>query len=129
MAAAQQYVRLTGQVRVEYNNAPLLAASRVSMRIAKPISKQKSATMVGIAEGIPDPSGNIKIMPDASGRSVTPQDLVLQEGGGTLVFIVGAQRYQITGVVFTDASLDNDPGAASLDNTVGFEGAIVKRIA
>lgn len=130
MPNAVQFIRMTGQIHVDLNNTPMLKASRISIRIAKPISKQKSATAVGIAEGIPDPSGNIKIIPQANNPdSLDPQDLVLAEGGGTLVFKWGLKKYQVTGVFFTDASADNDPGVASLDNTVGFEGAIIKRIA
>lgn len=129
MANAIQYLRLTGQVKVSYNGIPLLTASRISMRINKPISKQKSATTVGVAEGIPDPSGNMRLMPGATGSNPSPESLVLMEGGGTLVLEKGNEKYQVSGVVFTEANMDNDPGVASLENTAGWEGALVKRIA
>lgn len=128
MAANVRYLAMQGQLQVLRNNIPIINASRISIRVAVPISKQKSATLVAIAQGVPDPSGNIKLIPDADGRLPNSLDLV-QYNGDTLVIVWGPRRYQVSGVYFTDASADNDPGAASLDDTVGWEAGTIKQIA
>ena len=89
---------------------------------------QASINIVAIAQGVPDPSGNIKLIPDADGTLPNSLDLA-QYNGSTLVLVWGRRRYQLSGVFFTDASADNDPGAGSLDDTVGFEAATIKQLA
>lgn len=128
MPKQYRYLPMQGEIQVLRNNIPIVNASRVSIRVAVPISKQKSATIVAIAQGVPDPSGNIKLIPDADGQLKNSLDLI-QYNGDTLVFVWGRRRYQVSGVFFTDASADNDPGAASLDDTVGWEAATIKQIA
>lgn len=127
-ATTYQYIPMEGALEVLVNNLPILNASKISLRIATPISKQKSATMVGVAVGIPDPSGNIKLIPDANGLLVNSIDLAQRYQGATIVIVWNTRRYQISGTFWTNASADNDPGAASLDDTVGFEGATIKQI-
>ena len=130
MAQASQFIQLTGQIFLWFNNIPLPTCTRVSIKLTKPINKQKSGSVVGIATGIPDPSGNLRFMtPADSSQAVNTLGLVLQDNPGTLVMQEGTARYQITGVVWGDASHDNDPGQASLENTIGFEGAIMKQTA
>jgi len=124
-----QYLPMEGQIEILVNNIPIVNASKISLRLATPISKQKSATRVGIAQGIPDPSGNVKLMPDADGRLPNSLDLALKYQGATCVIVWNTRRYQLSGVYWTDASFDNDPGAASLDDTVGFEAGTIKQIA
>jgi hypothetical protein len=130
MAQAQQvqYLPMEGQLEVLINNIPIVNASRISIKLSTPISKQKSASIVGIAIGIPDVSGNIKLIPDADGRLVNSKDLALRYQGATGVIVWGTRRYQCSGMFWTDASTDNDPGAGSLDDTVGFEAATFKQI-
>lgn len=123
-----RYLPMEGQLQVLRNNIPIVNASRISIKLATPISKQKSATIVAIAQGVPDPSGNIKLIPDADGTLPNSLDLA-QYNGSTLVLVWGRRRYQLSGVFFTDASADNDPGAGSLDDTVGFEAATIKQLA
>jgi hypothetical protein len=129
MGTQVRYLPMEGQLQVLRNNIPVANASRISIKLVTPISKQKSATIVAIAQGVPDPSGNIKLIPDADGRLPNSLDLALQLNGSTLVIVWGRRRYQLSGVFFTDASADNDPGAGSLDDTVGFEAATIKQIA
>lgn len=129
MGTQVRYLPMEGQLQVLRNNIPVVNASRISIKLATPISKQKSATIVAIAQGVPDPSGNIKLIPDADGVLPNSLDLALQLNGSTLVIVWGRRRYQLSGVFFTDASADNDPGAGSLDDTVGFEAATIKQIA
>lgn len=124
-----QYLAMEGELEVLVQNLPIVNASKISLRLATPISKQKSSTRVGIAVGIPDPSGNMKLMPDADGRLPNSLDLALRYQGVTMVIVWNSRRYQLSGVFWTDASADNDPGAASLDDTVGFEAATIKQIA
>lgn len=129
MGTQVRYLPMEGQLQVLRNNIPVVNASRISIKLATPISKQKSATLVAIAQGVPDPSGNIKLIPDADGQLPNSLDLALALNGSTLVIVWGRRRYQLSGVFFTDASADNDPGAGSLDDTVGFEAATIKQIA
>jgi hypothetical protein len=129
MGTQVRYLPMEGQLQVLRNNIPVANASRISIKLVTPISKQKSATIVAIAQGVPDPSGNIKLIPDADGRLPNSLDLALQLNGSTLVIVWGRRRYQLSGVFFTDASADNDPGAGSLDDTVGFEAATIEQIA
>lgn len=123
------YIVMEGKLAVEVDGVPILHASRISVRLAQPISKQKSATLVGIARGVPDPSGNMKLIPDKDGRMPNSIDLSLRYQDVTIVIIWGNRRYQVTGVQWTDASADNDPGQASLDDSVGWEGAVLKQLA
>lgn len=129
MPQANQFLLLEGQVKVRINGASAISASRVACSVSRPVSKQKSATMVGIAMGIPDPTVDFTWMTPKDRKLYDGMNLALLEEPVTIIVEYGAQKYQISGAVANTGGIDNDPGQGTLNNTGRFEAAFIKQIA
>ena len=129
MARQPITIELLGLIECELDGQVIINASQVSIQLSTPVNKQKSGYVVAVSDGIPDPKGSMKLIPDADGRLPNSLDIALNYRGKTLVVVWGNRRYMVSNFRPTDANASNDQGQGTVDDALTWEAATFKQIA
>lgn len=114
---------LVGQVPASIDHKIAVTITNLSVRKATPTVVKKGALgPIGVAQGIPDVTGNFRLAVPKTGLEIDVDALGSKPGGFTLSYVQGANTFAVVGCRFSEDDVTVDNGAGNVEYSINFTG-------